>query len=229
MRSRAAFACILLALQSCLARTLDTRDSQKNDSLPAPLSVTPAQNFEGVDGNWNSIWLRIGEPEQYTRAFVSTASQQTWAIHTLACVYNTTDADNQTVQEFNRTCYEDRGRTFNVSASTTWNEIGFYQLWLEKNLGLLGNGQYGYDTVGLGNTAQEGPTLKNTTIGTLISQNFWLGHFGINPKPTNFSAFSDPSPSYLTYLFEGNQIPSLSWGYTAGAAYRKSPCFLTLR
>jgi hypothetical protein len=74
--------------------------------------------------------------------------------------------------------------------------------------------------VGLGFRGEEGPTLDNTTVGTLISPNFWLGHFGINPKPTNFSAFQDPSPSYVTTLFEQGKTPSLAFGYTAGKRYR---------
>jgi hypothetical protein len=213
-----ALPCRALALP-CRALALLPRDDAAD--LPKPLSVGMTQNWDGIDGAWNTVPLRIGEPEQYTRAFVSTASQQTWAIHPQACMVNETDPDNAnaTVEVFDRTCFEDRGRTFNVTASKTWDEIGFFQLWLEKNLGLWGNGQYGYDTVGIGYTTTDGPTLKNTTVGTLISDNFWLGHFGINPKPTNFSAFSDPSPSYLTYLFQSRQIPSLSWGYTAGAQY----------
>ena len=71
-------------------------------------------------------------------------------------------------------------------------------------------------------------TVKNTTIGTLISPNFWLGHFGVNPKPTNFSSFADPSPSYMTLLFEQKKIPSLSFGYTAGAPYYAKPFYSSL-
>lgn len=213
--------CVLSTLQhSCRAHVLAPRADKGN--IPSPLSIEPAQNWEGIDGSWNTIPLRIGDPEQYTRALISTASQQTWAIYSLACTVNQTDSQtNVTTETFDSACNEARGRTFNDSSSTSWKNIGFFQLWLEKNLGLWGNGQYGYETVGLGYTAQDGPTLKNTTVGTLITNNFWLGHFGINPKPTNFSQFSDPSPSFLATLFEQKQIPSLSWGYTAGAQYRK--------
>jgi hypothetical protein len=206
-------------LTPCAA--LEPRAVYNGAPVPAPLSLQPSQNWEGIDGSWNTFPLRIGTPEQYTRALISTASQQTWAVFEKACMVNQTDPDNGSRLVLDRTCYEDRGRTFNMSTSTTWKNIGFFQLWLEKNLGLWGNGKYGYDTVGLGYTANEGPTIKNTTVGALITENFWLGHFGLNPKPTNFSAFSDPSPSYMTYLFEQAKIPSVSWGYTAGAQYRK--------
>jgi hypothetical protein len=51
-----------------------------------------------------------------------------------------------------------------------------------------------------------------------------VGHFGLHPKPTNFSkdmVAVPPVPSYMTRLFEQGSIPSLSFGYTAGVQYRK--------
>jgi hypothetical protein len=192
-----------------------------DSGLPAPVSVAPDQNWEGIDGKWNTFSLRIGTPYQVARVFVSTASQQTWAVTKRACMQLQSDT-NETVQ--NGDCYNSRGWTFDSNKSTTWDPNGFYQLWIEKNLDLSGNGQYGWDTVGLGLPGEEGPTLDNTTVGTLISSDFWLGHFGVNPKPTNFTNFTDPSPSYMSLLFERNLIPSVSFGYTAGAQYRTYSC-----
>jgi hypothetical protein len=219
---------------SLAAAAVAARDA--NNTLPAPISVAPDADWDGIDGKWNTISLRVGEPAQPIRVYVSTASQQTWTIHTSACLENTTDdATGLTVEKEDRTCYDSRGRTFNLTKSTTWDENGFFQLWTEKNLGLMGNGFYGWDKVGLGLKGEEGPTLDNTTVGTLISPNFWLGHLGINPKPTNFSAFVEPSPSYMTKLFEQNKMPSLAFGYTAGKRYRTflahppmAPALLTL-
>lgn len=218
--------CVLLVatpLPPCLADALRVRHDKTNASLPSPVSVAPNQDWDGIDGSWNTFTLRIGEPAQFARTLVSTASQQTWAIHSLACLKNETNTQtHQTTQTIDTQCSNSRGQTFNVSNSKTWHEIGFYQLWTEKNLGLVGNGEYGYETVGLGLPGEEGPTIQNTTVGTLISENFWLGHFGVNAKPTNFTAFTDPSPSYMTYLFQQRYIPSLSFAYTAGAKYRTS-------
>ncbi|KAF2249843.1 acid protease [Trematosphaeria pertusa] len=208
---------VLLALPAllgpCVASVLEARG--QNGSLPAPLSVAPNQNWEGIDGKWNTVSLRVGTPYQWVRVFVSTASQQTWTIDQTACLANRSDPTSA----LDSTCMESRGRLFSTANSTTWDENGFFQLWTEKNLGLTGNGLFGWDTVGLGLPGEEGPTMLNTTVGTLISPNFWLGHFGVNPKPTNFSAFTDASPSYMTMLFDQKQIPSVSVGYTAGAQY----------
>lgn len=190
------------------------------DSLPAPLSIDPAQDWEGIDGSWNTFPLRIGTPEQNTRGFISTTSQQTWAVYFNACAIGELHPDGSTTRALNRTCFDDRGRTFDFDLSESWNRIGYYQLWLERELGLVGNGLYGYETVGLGYQAADGPTLENMTVGTLQTPNFWLGHFGLHPKSTNFSHFRDPSPSFMSQLYETKQIPSVAWAYTAGAQYR---------
>jgi hypothetical protein len=101
--------------------------------------------------------------------------------------------------------------------------VGLYKLWIQENLGKAGNANYGYDTVALGYEGEGGPTLQNQTVGALATNEFYFGHLGINPKPTNFTNFTDSSPSYLTTLKDQGLIPSVSWGYTAGVPYRKFP------
>lgn len=46
------------------------------------------------------------------------------------------------------------------------------------------------------------------------------GLIGLNPRPTNFTNFTDPVPSFLSTLKNRSMIPSLSWAYTAGNQYR---------
>jgi hypothetical protein len=210
----------LLACASLLSTVIQPCLAAKSTSPPQPISVAPAQDWDGIDGSWNTIPLRVGDGAQPVRALVSTASQQTWTIDPTACPPKGTHRVNVTALNMDQTCFDSRGRVFNYTDSRTWHNIGFYRLWNEQNLGMTGNGHYGYDTVGLGYTPADGPALQNTTVGTLVSPDFWLGHFGINPKSTNFSAFNDSSPSYMAYLFQDKLIPSIAWGYTAGAQYR---------
>ncbi|KAF1848877.1 acid protease [Cucurbitaria berberidis CBS 394.84] len=191
-------------------------------SVPAPIRVAPDQDWMGTDGAWNTFSLLVGDPPENVRVLVSTASQQTWVINRQACVSNITDPKTGQIAQlnaFNSDCETSRGFLYNNTDSKTWRRKGYYQLWLEKNLGLVGNGLYGFDSVGLGLLGEQGPSVQNTTIGTLVTANFWLGHIGLHPKPTNFSAFENPIPSYLSDLFTQKKIPSLSFGYTAGAQY----------
>ncbi|KAI8930829.1 hypothetical protein NX059_011850 [Plenodomus lindquistii] len=191
-------------------------------SVPAPVTIAPDQDWMGVDGSWNTFSLFIGEPRQNARVLVSTASQQLWVVNRLACVSNSTDPSTGQVTPYyalNSDCEHSRGFLFNTSQSSSWKEKGYYQLWMEKTLGLDGNGYYGFDSVATGFPGEEGPVTANSTVGTLITPNFWLGHIGLHHKPTNFSTSEPSAPSYLVNLFDQGSIPSLSFGYTAGAQY----------
>jgi len=44
--------------------------------------------------------------------------------------------------------------------------------------------------------------------------------FALGPKPTNFTNFDSPQPSWMWTAKNQSLIPSLSWGYTAGAPYQ---------
>src|SRR4051794_29080338 len=57
-------------------------------SVPAPVKVAPDQDWMGIDGAWNTFSLLIGDPQINARVFVSTASQQIWAVHRQACISN---------------------------------------------------------------------------------------------------------------------------------------------
>lgn len=82
------------------------------------------------------------------------------------------------------------------------------------------DGDYGFDTLGLGYSGSGGPTLDHQVVASIATKDFYLGNLGLTPRPVNFSTFDDPSPSFLTSLRNQSMIPSLSYGYNAGAQYR---------
>ncbi|KAL8900765.1 MAG: hypothetical protein Q9207_005536 [Kuettlingeria erythrocarpa] len=100
------------------------------------------------------------------------------------------------------------------------NGTDTFTLGLETNLGYSGNGRYGYDTVALGWEGSGGPSLEHQVVGGIATKEFYLGSFGLNPRPTNFTNFTDPVPTFLSTLKNRSMIPSLSWAYTAGNQYR---------
>ena len=140
---------------------------------------------------------------------ISTASQSTWVVVPQGCDPSDTS------------CQDERGQTFNYNSSSTWVKQGTYETFNEKNLGLYGNGLWGDDTLGLGVQGSGGPTLNKQVIAGIVTDNFYIGMFGANPKPTNFTGISaDQQDSYVTSLKKKNLIPSTTFGYTAGAPYR---------
>jgi len=194
-------------------------------TVPAPISVATSERWEGNDGPWSTFTFRVGTPAQDVRLLIGMAGQETWAVGTGGCAAN--EPSN---------CPDLRGNLFNLNASSTWvstttiwNNTGYYILGNEigNDLGIDPAGEYGFDTVGLSYSSTTEPTLNRTIVAMFIDTAYYLGQFGISPRPTNFtvntvnsSALDDPQPSYLSLLKSNGDIPSLSWGYQTGSYYR---------
>ena len=123
-------------------------------------------------------------------------------------------------------CATDRGEIFSPNESTTWKSEGIYNLYIEGNLNYTGNGEYGLDTLGLGLTSTQGPSVDGQVIAGIVTTEFDFGILGMNVQPTNFTNFTDPIPSFFQTLKNKNMIPSLTYSYTAGNQY--SQCLLLI-
>jgi hypothetical protein len=112
---------------------------------------------------------------------------------------------------------------FKYNESSTWRQIGIYDLILESQLNYTGNGLYGLDTVGL--MVDGNATFENQVVAGIATKAYYLGIFGLGPKPSNFSNFENPQPSLMQTMKNQEVIPSVSFAYTAGASYRQyHPC-----
>ena len=171
---------------------------------------------DGDDGEWSSFTMRLGTPAQNVRVFVSTSSPNTWVVLPSGC--STTDSD----------CIEKRGSIYNYSQSSTWSQYGYFGLGTQQNLNISVQAVFGNETVGLGVQGSGGPTLENQVIGAFASPQLYLGMFGLNPASTNITQDDRDKPSYLSTLKNQSLIPSLSFGYTAGAKYRLKQVFGSL-
>ena len=112
---------------------------------------------------------------------------------------------------------------FQQSQSSTWAKFGTYQLPTESYLGITSNGQYGLDSIGLGMEAATGLTTNQNVIAGILTEPFYLGQVGLKPSNTTLV---NGTASFLAQLKNKKLIPSLSYGYTAGAIYRKSYSYL---
>ena len=93
---------------------------------------------------------------------------------------------------------------------------------LEENLDYSDNATYGHDTVALGLSETIGsPQVEFQVVAAFENDDFYIGSFGLGHEGINFSDYNTPNATFLASLKEQNMIPSLSWGYTAGAAYRE--------
>ncbi|KAM0254394.1 hypothetical protein ACHAQJ_006863 [Trichoderma viride] len=189
---------------------IDKRAAAPTSSpIPSPVSVSPSQVFEGVDGPWSSFELRVGTPAQNLRILPGTSSTQTLVVLPQGCqIINITN------------CANSRGELFNTTASKTWKDIGPFNLGFEDVLGFTDNGEFGYDTVGLGYLGSGGPVVNHSVIAGVAGTEFYLGVLALNPRPTNFTTQNDPQQSFMQLLKNESAIPSLSYSYNAGAPYR---------
>lgn len=117
-----------------------------------------------------------------------------------------------------------KGNLFRPLSSTTWEEQGFFDLGVDYQLGNTAYAEYGLDNLTFANTGVTVPSsiigAYNGSAGTNTSS-YFNGMFGLGITPGNFTSVS-PLSVISALVEELGAIPSHSYGYTAGANYRKS-------
>jgi hypothetical protein len=90
-------------------------------------------------------------------------------------------------------------------------------------------GIFGYDRVTLGSAADSTSlSLDNQVVAGVAELNYWMGHIPLGIADSSFSSLSQSIDSFLHQLRNQTKIPSLSFGYTAGAKYRLKSVFGSL-
>ena len=187
-----------------------------NATDPAPLAVPVGTDFFGYDGLWSGVNIRVGGPEsqaQYLTVLPFTGSQETWVIGPGGC-------------DGTSTCAQLRGGVFYKNQSQTWDEQGYYELGLDTNLGDTDFADYGLDQIAL----YDQSSLPSQVVGIINTTDFWLGALGLGVAQTRFGGTTNHLTFLSTLVENVSQIPSHSYGYTAGAYYQLKtvPSSLTL-
>lgn len=118
----------------------------------------------------------------------------------------------------------ERGGIFQPNESSTWLDQGTYALGLDPQLGFGDDGQYGLDSIALNDQI----SVPSQILGVVNTTDYWLGFFGLGVEPTNFT--STDQKTFLDSMVENQSlIPSHSYGFTAGAHYRKFAHFNRLK
>ena len=110
------------------------------------------------------------------------------------------------------------------TSSSTWSGAANHSLLTNSDSPAgfppASNGSFGWDLLGLGPTPGAGLSLsQKSLVAGAPTEPFFIGSLGL--QPSNSSRFNHSSPSALMLLKDEELIPSLSYGYTAGAIYRK--------
>lgn len=194
---------------------------KRETTVPAPIVVNPSQSWYGPDGSWSTFRIQVGTPPQSFDVLPSTAGSETWVPLPEGCT--TSDPTNcptlRGIQPFNGLAADG----YLTNQSSTWDLTGLYAIALEEELGIFANGQYGTDVVGLngGNgSSTNGVSLAGQIVAGVAAKDYLLGGLGLGIQPTSFSSSAPQSQSLMRNLRTANLIPSLSYGYTAGASYQ---------
>ena len=167
----------------------------------------------------SSFTIAIGNPSQEFAVLPATNVANTWIPIADDCLaLNLTDCGSKRgVHPFNSTL----SPGFQSNFSSTWEKIGTYELGQNDFLGLDGNGIFGNDTVAFtrGGDGQK-IQIDHQVVTAYASPDIWLGEIGLGNRAIDLGQNAQ-SASFLTNLKGNKSIPSLSYGYTAGAPYRK--------
>lgn len=127
-------------------------------------------------------------------------------------------------------CPSQRGATFHINQSSTWEDQGLFKLPLyeESLLGYSGNADFGFDTVTLGWQGSGALSLNHQVVAGFATKDFYIGNLGLTPRPVNFTDFNNPEKSILGTLRNESKAASSTWAYTAGASYREPKMFGSL-
>ena len=139
----------------------------------------------------------------------STLIPTTWAISTTAC--SISDPPN---------CSQLRGNLFSFSQSTSWKDQKTWSLSVENAFGWnpKDSGDFGFDDLTLASPAGA-VGVHGSVIASLTNvTDSYTGLLGLAARNVTLS---ENTPSLLAIMRNANQIPSLSYSYTAGAEYSK--------
>lgn len=169
----------------------------------------------GIDGNWSTFYLSVGEPAQPVHVLASTVLSEFWVVGDGGCSPGEPH------------CQDARGGLFHPEKSAHWSDIGIWSLGLD-HLGYPANGEYGLDLLEFQGAQNDAAfSMKSTLIAGLNTTVYFLGYFGLGSIQTNFDRVVVNAP--ITQAAESSGlIPSYTYGYTAGAHYLNTPASLTL-
>lgn len=178
------------------------------------ISIPPSSFWGGSDGTWSTFPVDVGSPPQRFNVLPSVGGSQLWLPDpNLAC---------EGEGDLCPTLRGMGGLSISQNTSVPWTDNGIWKMQGEDYLYSDAETCRWY-TTNASLTSSNGENQAKDQLLILYSdQRFWLGLMGLGDWATSLdSQGNGSSTSLLTTLKNGTQIGSLSYGYTAGAYYRK--------
>lgn len=179
------------------------------------LICSPPITSLGNDGAWSPFLVKVGTPPTPLRLLASTEIPETWVVVTEGC------------QNAASNCSDARGGLFDRDGSKTWSfksgdyNHSIFKISTEANLQIDVNALYGFDTVQIGSSEKGNATVDHQVVAGIADPAFYLGSLGLHNRKILFNGDQQGQLSFISNLNLNKQIPSSSYGFTAGASYRK--------
>ncbi|KAK7510235.1 aspartic peptidase domain-containing protein, partial [Phyllosticta citriasiana] len=169
--------------------------------------------FDGPDNSWSTFWLNIGNSTTDIRVLPSTSFSWIVATNSVGCENGPED------------CQDSRGQFYDpASSAAPLGNVGMGSSTLQEpsvNASLVS------DYVSFPDSLNK-IHAESQAIANIAQIDYWVGLLPLNPKTNSISAVTNKYSSLLQTLKSQSQIPSLSWGYTAGANYKSSKVYGSL-
>lgn len=186
---------------------------------PSPYVFPPSGKYIGNDGKWSTFHINIGDTGKgHGQNFqvVPFTSSPITLVPLQSDWCNDDCAAKRGVEVFEGK----QPSGYKTESSQAFKEYGTYDLpvntlptWTGSKL----SGYWALDNVGLGTSSEKSPILQQQYVVGYTAKDFYLGSFGLTIG--DISAGSESRPPFLQNFAAFQQIPSRSYGYTAGAFY----------
>ncbi|KAF2843327.1 acid protease, partial [Patellaria atrata CBS 101060] len=200
-------------------------------TIPTPYIFPVSEKFEGNDGHWSTFVVDAGTSGQQFHVLPSLSSAGLWLPIPDGC--NRTDAPDDCPELRGAQSFGNRrNEGYNTSLSNSYTVIGIFKLVFpsietETHYGepwSNSSGLYATDTVSLHSGYNSSIQLDDSLVVSIKTVNYFMGLFGL--AHGGVKLFSHTYQSLLSTLnsssAESPRIPSMSYGYTAGAYYRNN-------
>jgi hypothetical protein len=201
---------------------------------PTPYVLSPSGKYEGNDGRWSTFLINVGDDGknhsngQNFRVLISTSSPVT-------LIPQQTDWCSEPNPE---ECAASRGIMpygdgpslgFDETRSSQWQTAGLFEIpmpeWYSDGIQADTSSKpaavLGVDTLGLGESSPQSSMLTDQYIVGYTVANFFMGSLGLAVGSTGPPGAL--KPNFMENFYgSAHKIASRSFGYTAGAYYRKS-------
>ncbi|KAF2020795.1 acid protease [Aaosphaeria arxii CBS 175.79] len=186
--------------------------------VPSPFVFGTGDAWEGYDGPWSAFTIHVGTPGQDFNILPSTSGAHLILPISERCTSGIVLPKYTALRDANSTQLPTTG--FRPNASITWKPSGPNNSLGNQQLANSDNKIYGLDKIEMFSHNSTGLVVTDQVISGTSIKDHQLGFLGLDARLSKSPDSNYPHRSLLTTLREDNKIPSLSFAYTAGAAYR---------